>query len=95
MKVEFTKRAAADLYKISADSKLRFGELVAEELETAIRGTIEQITFAPESGPRALGCEGVRCVALVSYPYRLFYRVLNDRVRILHVRHVSRRPWKG
>ena len=32
-------------------------------------------------------------IPLVRYPYKIFYRILADRIRILHIRHTSRRPW--
>jgi plasmid stabilization system protein ParE len=36
----------------------------------------------------------VRVVLLIRYPYKIFYRILQDRIRILHIRHTSRRPWR-
>jgi hypothetical protein len=27
------------------------------------------------------------------YPYKIFYRIRENLVEILHVRHTSRRPW--
>jgi len=29
------------------------------------------------------------------YPYRIFYRIRENEVWIVHVRHTSRRPWRG
>ena len=93
MKIEFSKRATADLHKMSADSRERFGDRIVAELEAGIHQVVEQISHAPASAPRVVERQGVHVVPLVRYPYKLFYRVLSDRVRILHVRHTSRRPW--
>jgi hypothetical protein len=32
-------------------------------------------------------------VPLGRYPYKIFYRVTNDTVEILHIHHAARRPW--
>jgi plasmid stabilization system protein ParE len=92
MKVEYSNRAVADLKKIAADS-LVFGKVVAIAVEARIRKIIERIAEQPESAQRVTERPGVRVVPLIHYPYKVFYRVLDDRVRILHIRHTSRRPW--
>ena len=95
MKVEYSNRALADLRKLSAGSQATFGHRVAAALETRIRAIVEQIRQAPESAPRVEQRPGVRIVPLIRYPYKIFYRTLDDTVRILHVRHTSRRPWEN
>jgi hypothetical protein len=37
----------------------------------------------------------MRVVSLVRYPFSIFYRVIDDTIRILHIRHTARRPWDG
>jgi plasmid stabilization system protein ParE len=27
------------------------------------------------------------------YPYKIFYRVTDDRVEILHIHHAAQQPW--
>lgn len=94
MKVEFTNRAVGDLRKISAQSRKEFGAPVAAALELRIRNVVEQISSAPESAPRVEQRSGMRVVQLVRYPFKIFYRIISDdTVRILHIRHTSRRPW--
>jgi toxin ParE1/3/4 len=95
MKVEYSNRVLADLRKLSAGSQATFGHRVAAVLEARIRAIVEQIRQAPESAPRVEQRPGVRVVPLVRYPYKIFYRIPNDTVRILHVRHTSRRPWEN
>jgi hypothetical protein len=36
----------------------------------------------------------VHVVPLVRYPFKIFYRVLEGRVRIQHIRHGARRAWE-
>jgi toxin ParE1/3/4 len=95
MKVEYSNRALADLRKISADSRRAFGDRVAESLETRIRALIERISKDPLSAPEIEQRPGVHVVPLIRYPFKIFYRVLEDRVRIQHIRHTARRPWQG
>jgi toxin ParE1/3/4 len=92
MKVEFTKRAAADLLKISAESRA-FGDAVTAAIERRIRRIIAHIAAHPEMAARVIERPGMHVIPLIRYPYKIFYRVLDDRVRILHIRHTSRRPW--
>jgi toxin ParE1/3/4 len=92
MKVEFTKRALIDLRKVSADSRI-FGERVAAAVETRIHAVIAHIAEHPEAAAPIVERPGMRVVPLIRYPYKIFYRTLKDRVRILHIRHSARRPW--
>jgi plasmid stabilization system protein ParE len=94
MKVEYSKRATADLHKVSADSRA-FGEMVAAAVEVRIREVIAQTREHPEGRPPVIGRPGVHVAALVRYPYKIFYRVLEDRVRVLHIRHTSRQVWEA
>jgi plasmid stabilization system protein ParE len=93
MKVEYSNRATADLRKISTDSRV-YGESVAAALEARIRQVVAHIAEHPEAGPRVEARPGVRAFPLIRYPYRIFYRILPDRIRILDIRHTSRRPWR-
>jgi len=60
-----------------------------------IRGLVEHISTDPLSTPEIEQRPDLQVVPLVRYPFKIFYRVLEDRVRILHIRHTSRRPWQG
>jgi toxin ParE1/3/4 len=92
MKVEYSNRALADLRKVSADSRA-FGEAVTAALETRIQNVVAYIGEHPEAAAHVFERPNVRVVPLIRYPYKIFYRILEDRVRILHLRHTSRRPW--
>jgi len=92
MKVEFAKRAVADLRKVSEDSNA-FGEKVTAALEARIREIVAHIAEHPEAAARVAERPGMHVAPLIRYPFKIFYRVLEDRVRILHIRHTARRPW--
>jgi toxin ParE1/3/4 len=94
MKVEFTTRATYDLRKVAADSRA-FGDTVTLAVEARIRDVIAHIAAHPESAQPVAERPGMRVAPLIRYPYRIFYRVLEDRIRIVHIRHTSRRPWPG
>lgn len=81
MKVEFSNRATADLRKVSADSHA-FGDAVAAAVEARVRHIAAHIAEHPEAAPRVAERQGVHVIPLVRYPYRIFYRLLEDRVRI-------------
>jgi toxin ParE1/3/4 len=93
MKVEYAKRAIVDLHKASADSRA-FGKMVAAAVEARMRETIANIREHPEGRPSVIERPGVHVAALVRYPYKIFYRIVDDRVRILHIRHTSRQVWE-
>jgi toxin ParE1/3/4 len=95
MKVEYSNRAVADLRKISADSRRAFGDRVAEALEARIRAVVEHISRQPWIAPEVEQRPGLHVAPLVRYPFKIFYRVFEDRVRIQHIRHTSRRLWAG
>jgi plasmid stabilization system protein ParE len=93
MKIEFTNRAVGDLRKISTQSRKEFGDRIAAALEHRIRDVVDQIGDAPESAPRVEQRPGMRVLPLVRYPFKVFYRIVGDTIRILHIRHTARRPW--
>jgi plasmid stabilization system protein ParE len=92
MKVEYSNRAVSDLRKIAAEARA-YGDAVAAALEARIREIVSHIAEHPEAAPPVLERPGMRVMPLMRYPYKVFYRVLPDRVRIMHVRHGARRPW--
>jgi plasmid stabilization system protein ParE len=93
MTVEFTNRAVADLRKIAHRSRVEFGDRVTAALEARIREVIDNIERRPDSAPRLEHHADLRVILLGRYPFKVFYRVFPDRIRILHIRHTARRPW--
>ena len=90
MRVRYTPRARDDLQAIFdyLDQVSPAGaRMVKKTLERRIRllGDIPFIAPATEE-------PGVHELSIVRYPYKVYYLVENDEVRIVHVRHTSRRP---
>jgi len=92
MRVEYSKRATSDLRKISGESRA-FGETVAAAVEVRIRETIVHIVEHPQAAARVMERPGIYVIPLIRYPYKIFYRVFEDQISVLHIRHASRRPW--
>jgi len=92
MKVEYSRRAIDDLRKAAEESRA-FGVAVAESVELRFREIIGRIAEHPEAAAPVIERPGMRVIPLIRYPYKIFYRVFEDRIRILHIRHTSRRPW--
>jgi toxin ParE1/3/4 len=95
MTVDYAKRATSDLSAIGAASLQQYGPIVAAEIETFFHHVIAQIAIDPSSRPQLVGRRGIHVAVLVRYPFKIFYRVLDDHIRILHVRHTAQRPWEG
>jgi toxin ParE1/3/4 len=93
MRVEYSKRAVSDLHQI-AEYHLRAGEpRLAEAVGAAIRHVVARLAEHPGSGRAVQQRPGVRVMFLLRYRYKIFYRTTGATVRILHIRHTSRRPW--
>ncbi len=95
MKVEYSRRALADLAKAGGDSRAAFGLAVAQAVERRIREVVAQIESAPRSSRELSARPGVHVVPLVKYPYKIFYEVVGEKIQVLHIRHTSRRQWEG
>jgi plasmid stabilization system protein ParE len=95
MKVEYTNRASSDLRRILRNSRRKFGIRVAAALEARIKSVVERIGRDPFTSPEVQQKPGVHVVLLLRYPFKIFYRVLDDRVRILHIRHTAQQTWQG
>jgi toxin ParE1/3/4 len=92
MKLIYSRRALADLERIATYYAANASPAIAETIELRLGNVIDRICRAPESAPRVSQRSRVRVVAVVRYPFRIFYRVRDDAVDILHIRHTSRRP---
>ena len=92
MIIEFSNRAVDDLRKLG-NSSLDYGEAVSIAVEVRLRRILVHIAAYPQAAEQISDRPGVHVVPLVRYPYKIFYRVLKDRIRILHIRHTSRKPW--
>ena len=93
MNVEYSKRAVSDLRQIAAYYARSDDAAVGEKIASAIRDLVSRIAQTPEWGRPVVQRPGVRVMLLVRYRYKIFYRILGTAIRIIHIRHMSRRPW--
>jgi toxin ParE1/3/4 len=92
MKVRYTPAAFSDREQI-LDYLRERSPAGARNVAARIRETIEQLREHPHSGHRTEHPE-VRVIFVTRSPYKIFYRV-REAIEILHIRHTSRRAWKG
>lgn len=93
MKAEYSPRALTDLRNIAAYYASADNPAVGEAVAARIQEVVARLELAPHSGRPVPEREGVRVVPLLRYSYNVFYAVLGETVRIVHIRHSSRRPW--
>lgn len=93
MNVRYTPRARDDLDAIHSYLNER-SPAAASAVLTRIRNRIDRLAGSPLMAP-VTDIAGVRGLTILRYPYRAYYRVVNDDVVILHVRDARRAPWTG
>jgi toxin ParE1/3/4 len=92
MKLVYSRRALADLGQITTYYSANTSPAIADAIGRRLENVIDRICRAPASAPRVSQRSQVRVVAVVRYPFQIFYRVRGDIVDVLHIRHTSRRP---
>lgn len=95
MRVEYSKRALSDLRRIAAYFAHSDDPAVGERIAEAIEELVEEVAQTPGRGRRVTQRPGVRVVLLVRYRYKVFFKSMGGTLRIVHIRHTSRRPWEG
>ncbi|MDB5567915.1 MAG: Plasmid stabilization system [Tardiphaga sp.] len=93
MKLVYSRQALADLDELAAYYVANASPVIAESIGQRINDVIDRICRAPEAAPRASQRSHIRVASVVRYPFRIFYRVRNDTIDILYIRHTSRRPF--
>src|SRR5260370_40701610 len=92
MKLVYSRRALADLNEIAIYYAASASPAIAESIGRRLADVIDRICRMPEAAPRVSQRSQVRVASVVRYPFRIFYRVRDDTIDILHIRHTSRRP---
>ena len=92
MKLVYSRRALADLGAIATYYTSSASPKIADAIGRRLDSVIDRICRAPEAAPRVSQRSHVRVVAVVRYPFRIFYRLRGETVDILHIRHTSRLP---
>jgi toxin ParE1/3/4 len=93
MKLVYSRRALADIDGIAIYYAANASPAIAESIERRLSDVIDRICRVPEAAPRVSQRSQVRVAAVVRYPFRIFYRVREDTIDILHIRHTSRDPF--
>ncbi|MGZ8323215.1 MAG: type II toxin-antitoxin system RelE/ParE family toxin [Rhodoplanes sp.] len=92
MKVRFTEEALKDLDEIAGFLAEKY-PAIAPAVEQRIRAVVARIARWPKSARRSAGRAGVHVAPLGRYPYKVFYRVTDQGVEILHIHQAAREPW--
>lgn len=93
MRLEFHPLARSDISTIMDYYEDAGGPELADEFYSELWTFLRKAVNSPES--YAIRKRDIRRVNLDEFPFHFLYRVVNDRVRVLTVRHHSRRPSLG
>ena len=93
MKVRYTPRARGDLAAIYAylDERSPNG---ARAVKARIERRIARLAEFPFVAP-VTEVPGVYELTLLRYPYKIYYRVEQDEIWVLHIRHAARQSWRN
>jgi toxin ParE1/3/4 len=94
MRIVYSPRAIRDLEHIAAYYRLVADPNIAAAISERIEHVINRIARRPHNAPRVIERPGVRAVLVLRYPYKIFYRIRDDAVEILHIRHTARSAWR-
>jgi toxin ParE1/3/4 len=85
MRVEYSKRALADLRQLAAYYAWSGKSAIADRIAERIQQVIARIAVSPLSGRAVVGRPDVRVALLPGYRYKIFYRVAGGAIRIVHI----------
>ena len=88
MRVRYTRRARNDLHEIDTYLRERSPH-GARSVLAAIGRAVALIAEAPRRGQMTDAPE-VRRLAVVRYRYAVYFRVRDEEVHIVHIRHTAR-----
>ncbi len=94
MKVEFLRAAQSELSEASAYYNAQ-REGLGDEFVAEVRETVGRILGHPEAWPR-LSARTRRCLTK-RFPYGVLYQIRNDRLLVVAVTHLKRKPntWRS
>jgi plasmid stabilization system protein ParE len=93
MELDFHPDVASDIAQILDYYESVAGTQLANEFDTELKAYFQKVVQHPEA--YAIRTRDLRRVNLERFPFHFLYRIGNDRIRILVVRHHSRRPSLG
>jgi plasmid stabilization system protein ParE len=95
MRAEFSRRALSDIRDIATYYARSDNPDLGDGVAARILEVVERLLHVPQSGRPVPERPGVRVAPLLRYRWNVFYAVKGETVRIVHIRHTSRRPWPG
>lgn len=95
MRLEFHKQIAGDISRIMDYYEDVAGVHLADDFYAELRAFFEKAADSPELYAIRDRDRDLRRVNLERFPYHFLFRMAGDAVRILVVRHHSRRPSLG
>ena len=93
MKVWFSRQALDDLEAISAYYRTispHLANAIVFQIERRIGQLSKYPLIAPETDE-----PGIRELIVLRYPYKVYYRIDDRGLEIIHVRDARRRPWRN
>jgi addiction module RelE/StbE family toxin len=93
MRVRYAPRARDDLDQIYSYLHER-SPVAATAVLRRIRDRIDELADLPLIGT-VTEIPGIRGLSIVRYPYKAYYRIIDDEVLVVHVRDLRRAPWTG
>jgi plasmid stabilization system protein ParE len=93
MRLEFHRLIASDISRIMDYYEDAAGPQLADEFYQELRAFFEKAADSPEA--YAIRERDLRRVNLERFPYHFLFRIVDDAVRVLVVRHHRRRPSLG
>lgn len=90
MRLRYTSEALHELDQVLADVAVQSPK-GARRVHTRIRSIIDLLLEYPHSG-QVTDFEEMRRIVATPYPYLVFYRIEDDGIIILGVRHGARDP---
>jgi len=93
MRIRYTPRAFADREAIFDYIEKRSPQ-GAQAAMRAIDSSIRRLEHFPYSAPATDEPE-VHELIVPRRPYKVYYRIVDEEVWIVHIRHAARRPWIG
>lgn len=93
MRLEFHRQVASDVSRIMEYYENIAGPQLADEFYAELRAFFNKASESPQS--YAIRERDLRRVNLERFPFHFLFRVVNEQVRILVVRHHKRRRSLG
>ena len=93
MRLEFHRQVASDISRIMDYYENRAGLKLADDFYAELRAFFEKASESPEA--YSVRERDLRRVNLEKFPFHFLFRIVDEQVRILVVRHHSRRPSLG